>query len=91
MPGRLQGFAKHQPVSIVIDAVRSLTYGGPFPSTGKVFGAIAWSVAIIAVAAPLAVRMYRRKAATGTPWTTPPRRASSTPLRTSVTSSPSAG
>ena len=54
-------FAKHQPVSIVIDAVRALTYGGQFASTGKVLGAIAWSVGIIAVAAPLAVRMYRRK------------------------------
>jgi hypothetical protein len=45
----------------VIDAVRALTYGGEFASTGKVLGAIAWSLAIIAVAAPLAVRMYRRK------------------------------
>ena len=30
MPGPLKWFAEHQPVSIVIDAVRSLTYGGPF-------------------------------------------------------------
>ena len=30
-------------------------------ATGKVLGAIAWSLAIIVVAAPLAVRMYRRK------------------------------
>ena len=34
-PGSLQGFAKHQPVSIVIDAVRSLTYGGPFAIHGQ--------------------------------------------------------
>ena len=45
----------------MIDAVRAVTYGGQFASTGKVLGAIAWSVAIIVVAAPLAVRMYRRK------------------------------
>ena len=61
MPAPLEWFANHQPVSIVIDAVRAVTYGGQFASTGKVLGAIAWSVAIIVVAAPLAVRMYRRK------------------------------
>jgi ABC-2 type transport system permease protein len=61
MPTPLKWFAEHQPVSIVIDAVRSLTYGGPFSDPSKVLGAILWSIAIIAVAAPLAVRMYRRK------------------------------
>jgi ABC-2 type transport system permease protein/oleandomycin transport system permease protein len=61
MPAPLKWFANHQPVSIVIDAVRALTYGGQFASTGKVLAAIAWSLAIIAIAAPLAVRMYRRK------------------------------
>jgi len=61
MPAPLEWFAEHQPVSIVIDAVRSLTYGGPFSDPEKVLAAILWSVAIIAVAAPLAVRMYRRK------------------------------
>ena len=35
---RSKWFANHQPVSIVIDAVRALTYGGPFASTGKVLG-----------------------------------------------------
>jgi ABC transporter DrrB family efflux protein len=61
MPAPLQWFAEHQPVSIVIDAVRSLTYGGPFSDPSKVVGALLWSFAIIAIAAPLAVRMYRRK------------------------------
>ncbi len=61
MPAPLEWFANHQPVSIVIDAVRALTYGGQFASTGKVLGGIAWSLAIIVIAAPLAVRMYRRK------------------------------
>ncbi len=61
MPPPLQWFAEHQPVSIVIDAVRSLTYGGQFASTGKVLASLAWSVGIIAVAAPVAVSMYRRK------------------------------
>ena len=61
MPAPLEWFANHQPVSIVIDAVRAVTYGGQFASTGKVLAGIAWSVGIIAVAAPLAVRMYRRR------------------------------
>jgi ABC-2 type transport system permease protein/oleandomycin transport system permease protein len=61
MPGPLKWFAEHQPVSITIDAVRSLTYGGQFSDPGKVLAAILWSVAIIAVAAPIAVRIYRRK------------------------------
>ena len=36
MPAPLEWFAEHQPVSIVIDAVRSLTYGGQFADPGKV-------------------------------------------------------
>jgi ABC-2 type transport system permease protein/oleandomycin transport system permease protein len=62
MPAPLEWFAEHQPVSIVIDAVRSLTYGGQFSDPGKVFSAILWSAGIIAVCAPLAVRSYRRTA-----------------------------
>ncbi|HUI48495.1 MAG TPA: ABC transporter permease, partial [Acidimicrobiia bacterium] len=42
MPGPLRWFANHQPVSIVIDGVRSLTYGGPFSDPGKVVAAILW-------------------------------------------------
>jgi ABC-type multidrug transport system permease subunit len=57
MPGWLQGFAKHQPVSVTVDAVRALCLGGP--TTGKVLAAVAWSVGIVAVFAPLAVRRYR--------------------------------
>jgi ABC-2 type transport system permease protein len=62
MPGWLQVFARNQPVSIAIDAVRSLVLGGQFASTGKVIASLAWSVGIIAVFAPLAVRRYRRAA-----------------------------
>jgi ABC-2 type transport system permease protein/oleandomycin transport system permease protein len=62
MPGPLKWFAEHQPVSITIDAVRSLTFGGPFADPGKVVASIIWSVAIIAICAPLAVRSYRKKA-----------------------------
>jgi len=62
MPGWLQAFAKNQPVSIAIDAVRSLVLGGQFSNTGKVLLSLAWSIGIIAVFAPLAVRRYRRAA-----------------------------
>jgi ABC-2 type transport system permease protein len=61
MPGPLKWFAEHQPVSVMIDGVRSLTYGGIFHDPGKVVATIVWSIAIIAVTAPLAVRTYRRK------------------------------
>jgi ABC-2 type transport system permease protein len=58
MPSWLQGFAEHQPVSAVTNAVRGLTLGGA--TTGDVLTAIAWCVGIVAVAAPIAVRRYRR-------------------------------
>jgi ABC-2 type transport system permease protein/oleandomycin transport system permease protein len=60
MPGWLQAFAKHQPVTAVIDAARSLVLGGP--TTANVLKALAWTIGIIAVAAPLAVRRYRKVA-----------------------------
>lgn len=62
MPGWLQGFAKYQPLSISIDATRSLMLGGIYSSPGKVVASLLWSVGIIAVFAPLAVRRYRRAA-----------------------------
>jgi len=62
MPGWLQAFAKNQPVSVAIDAVRSLVLGGQYASTEKVLASLAWSIGIIAVFAPVAVRRYRRAA-----------------------------
>jgi ABC transporter DrrB family efflux protein len=58
MPGWLQGWAKHQPVSVTADAVRACMLGGPTAS--KVLTAVAWSVGIAVVMTPLAVRRYRR-------------------------------
>lgn len=58
MPGWLQVFAAHQPVTAVADAARALTLGGPTRS--YVFSALAWIAGIIVVCAPLAVRKYRR-------------------------------
>jgi ABC-2 type transport system permease protein/oleandomycin transport system permease protein len=58
MPGWLQAFAKHQPVTAVVDAARALTLGGP--TRTDVIEALAWIIGIIVVCAPLAVRRYRR-------------------------------
>ncbi len=58
MPGWLQVFAEHQPVSATASAVRALTIGGPTAS--YVFQSIAWSVGLIAIFATISVRLYRR-------------------------------
>jgi len=58
MPGPLRAFAEHQPVTAVVDAVRALVLGGP--TSSAVLTSLAWSVGILLVAAPLAVRRYRR-------------------------------
>ncbi len=60
MPGPLRVYAEHQPVTATVNAVRALMNGGP--TTGRVISAVAWSLAIVAVFAPLAVRRYRRTA-----------------------------
>jgi len=60
MPGWLQGFASHQPLSVTVSAARALVNGGPTAS--YLLQAIGWCVGIIAVFAPLAVRRYRRTA-----------------------------
>jgi ABC-2 type transport system permease protein len=58
MPGWLQAFAEHQPVSVTASAVRALVLGGPTAS--YVWQVLAWAAGIILVSAPLAVRRYRR-------------------------------
>ena len=60
MPDWLQYWAEHQPVSVVITAVRDLTIGGA--TTYDLLLAIVWCVGILAVASPFAVRRYRRAA-----------------------------
>jgi ABC transporter DrrB family efflux protein len=58
MPGWLQAFAEHQPVSVTASAVRALVLGGP--TTSYVLQSLAWSIGIVAVFAPLAVARYRK-------------------------------
>jgi ABC transporter DrrB family efflux protein len=60
MPGWLQAFATNQPVSEVVTACRALMDGGP--TTSHVVAALAWSVGLVLVLAPLAVRRYVRTA-----------------------------
>jgi ABC transporter DrrB family efflux protein len=58
MPGWLQVFARNQPVSLTAEAARALVNGGP--TAYYLVPALVWLVAIIAVFAPIAVRLYRR-------------------------------
>ncbi len=60
MPAGLQWFAEINPFTIVVDAMRSLWVGAP--AHNSVWGAVVWSLVIIAVFAPLAVSRYRRAA-----------------------------
>ena len=58
MPGWLQTFAKNQPFSLVVDAVRALMIGGPTET--YVVRSVLWIAGILVVLMPLAVRRYRR-------------------------------
>jgi ABC transporter DrrB family efflux protein len=66
MPGWMQPFARNQPVSQLVDAVRGLTQGDAARhvlehSTGHyVVTTLLWCVAIALVTAPLAIRRYAR-------------------------------
>jgi ABC-2 type transport system permease protein/oleandomycin transport system permease protein len=58
MPGWLQAFAYHNPVTFVVNAMRALALGGPLePNLWK---SLAWIAGIFVVFLPLAVRAYRR-------------------------------
>ena len=57
MPGWLQPWAKHQPVSAAADAVRACMLGGS--TATEVLTSVAWTAGIALVVAPLAVRRYR--------------------------------
>ena len=58
MPAALQAFAEVNPFTIVVDAMRSLFLGAP--AGNNVWGAVAWSLGIIAVFATLSVAKYKR-------------------------------
>ena len=58
MPGWLQPFAEHQPVSVTASAARALILGTP--ATSDVLQSIAWAAGILLVFVPFAVWRYRR-------------------------------
>ena len=55
MPGWLQPFAKYQPITPMVDAVRSVLVG----STSDLALALGWSALLIGVFTPIAVLRYR--------------------------------
>jgi ABC transporter DrrB family efflux protein len=57
MPGWLQPFARYQPVTPMVDAVRSLIAG----SGSDVGLALVWSALLLVVFTPVAVLRYRRR------------------------------
>lgn len=59
MPGWLQPFAEHQPLTQTIDAVRALMLDQPIGTAG--WQALAWCLGLIAVFVPLSVSMYKRR------------------------------
>lgn len=58
MPGWLQPFAQHQPVSVTASSARALILGTPV--SPYLWQALAWDAAILLVFVPVAVWRYRR-------------------------------
>jgi ABC transporter DrrB family efflux protein len=58
MPAGLQEFAEANPFSVTVDAMRALWIGAP--AGNSIWGAVAWSVGLIAVFATISVSRYRR-------------------------------
>lgn len=60
-PGWLQAFAKINPITVTVDALRALCLGGPTTVDG--WQALAWIAALLAVTIPAAVLRYRHTSA----------------------------
>jgi len=58
MPGWMQAFANHQPVTYVVNTMRALALGGPIGD--NLWKSAVWLIGIFVVFVPLAVRAYRR-------------------------------
>jgi ABC-2 type transport system permease protein len=66
MPSWLQGFATYQPFSVTISACRSLMVGAASTGTGRsttfwVIQSLAWTIGLLIVMIPLAIRRYRTR------------------------------
>jgi ABC-2 type transport system permease protein len=66
MPGWMQAFAEHQPLTVMVDAVRALTLGDTatavlgHSTAYYVVASLLWSAGLVVVFAPIAVLRYRR-------------------------------
>jgi ABC-2 type transport system permease protein/oleandomycin transport system permease protein len=58
MPGWLQWFAEHQPVTANASAVRALTFGGP--TAEWVVKALAWDIGIFVIFMVISVRLFKK-------------------------------
>ena len=58
MPGWLQSFARVNPITYTVDAIRALCVGRP--TFSPLWHCLAWMVALLAVFIPLSVARYRR-------------------------------
>jgi ABC transporter DrrB family efflux protein len=58
MPTWLQAVARHQPVTVTIDAVRAAMAGGASPDVW--WPVLAWTAGLLAVVVPLSVRAFNR-------------------------------
>ena len=59
MPGPLRWFAEHQPVTPIVDALRSLLAGAP--AGDGIWTALAWCLGILVAAYATAMAIYRRR------------------------------
>jgi len=60
MPGWLQGFVRHQPVSVVVDGARSLMVGGFYHSSSSVWYALLWIAGLLLALVPIGIWRYRK-------------------------------
>lgn len=61
MPGWIQGFARNQPVTPVIETLRGLLLDGPVGNAAAL--AVAWCLALLAVSVLASVLLFRRRVA----------------------------
>ncbi|MYW05265.1 ABC transporter permease [Streptomyces sp. SID3343] len=59
MPGWLQAYADHSPITVVVDTLRAWLSGNDAGSAA--WQSVAWTAGIAAICAPLAVARYRNK------------------------------
>jgi ABC transporter DrrB family efflux protein len=66
MPGWMQPIAEHQPITVMVNAVRTLTQGRPVEAAlghsaeYYVVLSLLWSLGLVLAFAPIAIRRYRR-------------------------------